>query len=316
MIQLNYFDLVCICCTTCSSYNNCRHRASRGPCGVWNSYARHLAVVGLEMTTKGIRTGTLVQVRRPLEIEFQILGAAILTNQKINHTVYIVGMGRKLIIGHTNCVYKKICRHCPRTVYVGPAAQGLRDGTVSIRLSVHLSLPAWVHSSESAAAGLLLWARQARDIDQLLGQRQRMRAVPRCQRTQQLKTDWFHASINVHDQRGCRKQPEAPRRVQDLHETALEFSAGIQKSRQFSRFRSHLFRRTRTANTICVSRECTPRLKNNNIPHSCPYLHQNADRSQDSFTDRFTCQFAIKSLNIPHTLQTSLTLLRNDTNYR
>ena len=58
MIQLNYFDLVCICSTTCSSYNNCRHRASRGPCGVWNSYARHLAVVGLEMTTKGIRTGT------------------------------------------------------------------------------------------------------------------------------------------------------------------------------------------------------------------------------------------------------------------
>jgi len=58
MIQLNYFDLVCICCTTCSSYNNCRHRASRGPCGVSNSYARHLAVVGLEMTTKGIRTGT------------------------------------------------------------------------------------------------------------------------------------------------------------------------------------------------------------------------------------------------------------------
>jgi len=33
---------------------------------------------------------------------------------------------------------------------------------------VHLSVPAWTHSSKPTAACLLLWARQAGDIDQLL----------------------------------------------------------------------------------------------------------------------------------------------------
>jgi len=40
----------------------------------------------------------------------------------------------------------------------------LCDGTVSVRLSV----PAWAHSKKSAAAGLLLWAQRAGDIDRLL----------------------------------------------------------------------------------------------------------------------------------------------------
>jgi len=33
---------------------------------------------------------------------------------------------------------------------------------------VHLSVPAWTHSSKPTAACLLLWAWQAGDIDQLL----------------------------------------------------------------------------------------------------------------------------------------------------
>jgi len=53
--------------------------------------------------------------------------------------------------------------------------------------SVRLSLPAWLHSSKPAAAGLLLWARPEGDIDRLLhGAQQRggrMRVLPRCQRT-------------------------------------------------------------------------------------------------------------------------------------
>jgi len=44
------------------------------------------------------------------------------------------------------------------------AQQGMRNGTVS----VHLSVPARAHSSKPAAAGLLLWARQAGDISRLL----------------------------------------------------------------------------------------------------------------------------------------------------
>jgi len=47
------------------------------------------------------------------------------------------------------------------------AEQGLRDGTVSVRLSV----PAWTHSSKPAAARLLLWARRAGDTDRLPQQR-------------------------------------------------------------------------------------------------------------------------------------------------
>jgi len=51
------------------------------------------------------------------------------------------------------------------------------NGTVSVRLSV----PAWAHSSKPATAGLLLWARQAGDIDRLLQQRRAV-GMPRCQR--------------------------------------------------------------------------------------------------------------------------------------
>jgi len=40
-----------------------------------------------------------------------------------------------------------------------------------IRPSVRLSVPAWAHSSKPAAAGLLLWARQAGDLDRLRQQR-------------------------------------------------------------------------------------------------------------------------------------------------
>jgi len=39
------------------------------------------------------------------------------------------------------------------------------------RYGVRLSVPAWAHSSKSSAAGLLLWAQQAEDIDRLLQQR-------------------------------------------------------------------------------------------------------------------------------------------------
>jgi len=38
----------------------------------------------------------------------------------------------------------------------------------SVRLSLCLSVPAWAHSSKPAVAGLLLWIRQAGDIDRLL----------------------------------------------------------------------------------------------------------------------------------------------------
>jgi len=41
-------------------------------------------------------------------------------------------------------------------------------GMVSVRLCVCLSVPPWTYNSKPAAAGLLLWARQAGDIDQLL----------------------------------------------------------------------------------------------------------------------------------------------------
>jgi len=54
------------------------------------------------------------------------------------------------------------------------AQQGIRNGTVS----VHLSVPARAHSSKPAAAGLLLWARRAGDISRLLhaGAQQQRRA--------------------------------------------------------------------------------------------------------------------------------------------
>jgi len=40
----------------------------------------------------------------------------------------------------------------------------VQNGTVT----VHLSVPAWAHSSKPAAAGLLLWAQQVGDINRLL----------------------------------------------------------------------------------------------------------------------------------------------------
>jgi len=59
------------------------------------------------------------------------------------------------------------------------AEQGLQNGTVSVPLSVRLSVPARVHSNEpaAAAAGLLLWARLAGDIDRL---QQHRRAAGEC----------------------------------------------------------------------------------------------------------------------------------------
>jgi len=63
------------------------------------------------------------------------------------------------------------CWHCPH------AEHGLWNGTASI----HLSVPAWAHSSKPIAAGLLLWAWQTGDIDYCrCGQ---MQAVPHCQHT-------------------------------------------------------------------------------------------------------------------------------------
>jgi len=55
------------------------------------------------------------------------------------------------------------------------------------RHDVRLSVSARAHSSKPAAAGLLLWAWWAGNIDRLLQQLAacggQMRAVPRCQRT-------------------------------------------------------------------------------------------------------------------------------------
>jgi len=47
----------------------------------------------------------------------------------------------------------------------------------SVRLSVHLAVPAWVHKSKRAAGGLLLWARRAEDIDRLLHGRRSVAAA-------------------------------------------------------------------------------------------------------------------------------------------
>ena len=57
-----------------------------------------------------------------------------------------------------------------------------------VRPSVRLSVPARIHSSRLAAAGLLLWVRRARDIDRPIAAAAacsggRVRAVPRCQRS-------------------------------------------------------------------------------------------------------------------------------------
>jgi len=46
---------------------------------------------------------------------------------------------------------------------------------VSVRQSACLSVPAWANIGKPAAAGLLLWARRAGDIDRLLSGAQRQR---------------------------------------------------------------------------------------------------------------------------------------------
>jgi len=53
------------------------------------------------------------------------------------------------------------------------AEQGLCNGTVSVRLSI----PAWANCRKPAAAGLLLCARRAGDVDRLL---QQQRAAGQC----------------------------------------------------------------------------------------------------------------------------------------
>jgi len=53
---------------------------------------------------------------------------------------------------------------------------------MSVRLSVRLSIAAWADCSKPAAVGLLLWARQAGDIDRLLtaGALQQRHAAGEC----------------------------------------------------------------------------------------------------------------------------------------
>ena len=87
-----------------------------------------------------------------------------------------------------------LCVICTARIVCGAF---LCNGTASVRLSVCLSVSLLVlpraRSSKSAAAGLLLWARRAGNIDRLPHGRRsaaavcggRMRAVPRCQRTQE-----------------------------------------------------------------------------------------------------------------------------------
>ena len=56
-----------------------------------------------------------------------------------------------------------------------------------VRPSVHLSIPAWAHSRKSAAAGFLMWARRAGDIDRLL---QLQRAAGECGRCHVVSVRW------------------------------------------------------------------------------------------------------------------------------
>jgi len=57
--------------------------------------------------------------------------------------------------------------HC---IVVGTARIVCGAGSMK-QYGVRPSVPAWAHSSKSSAAGLLLWAQQAEDIDRLLQQR-------------------------------------------------------------------------------------------------------------------------------------------------
>jgi len=48
-------------------------------------------------------------------------------------------------------------------------------------VSVRLPVPEWVHNSNPAAAGLLLWARRPEDVDRLLpGAQQQRLAAGKC----------------------------------------------------------------------------------------------------------------------------------------
>jgi len=58
------------------------------------------------------------------------------------------------------CLISSYYWHCPHN------AQSRVCDTVQC-LSVHLSVPSWAHSSNLVAAGLLLWAQSAGDIDRL-----------------------------------------------------------------------------------------------------------------------------------------------------
>ena len=77
--------------------------------------------------------------------------------------------------------------------------QGLCSSVVSVRLSV----PAWAHSGKPAAAGLLLWAWRAGDIDRLLHGRRSAAAVGECGQCHvvsihsKLNTDLFLSSTII-----------------------------------------------------------------------------------------------------------------------
>jgi len=54
------------------------------------------------------------------------------------------------------------------SLFLALPAYDAEQGLCNCQASFRLSLPAWLHSSKPAAAGLLLWARPKGDIDRLL----------------------------------------------------------------------------------------------------------------------------------------------------
>ena len=79
------------------------------------------------------------------------------------------------------------------------------------------TVPAWAHSSKPAAAGLLLWARRAGDIDRLLNGRCSAAAAGECGQChavsvcRKLNTDWFvntsgELQKSAHNDANCRLQ--------------------------------------------------------------------------------------------------------------
>ena len=79
------------------------------------------------------------------------------------------------------------------------------------------TVPAWAHSSKPAAAGLLLWARWAGDIDRLLNGRCSAAAAGECGQChavsvcRKLNTDWFvntsgELQKSAHNDANCRLQ--------------------------------------------------------------------------------------------------------------